>query len=454
MLNILKNKLLIITLVVTFLVVNLSSCSNTTVDNQTKTDASKEVEEEEFAEREIVKEIDKTRQVNFVNWKPETESYWKELVKIYTEETGVVVNVETISDGVYFDELNKKLKSNNPPTLFEINSYKDLEKIKQYCYDLKNTEVHKNLFNDNFSLKSGDEIIAIPYDLECYGIIVNKNLLKQAGYSTKDINSFDDLQNVAEDISSRQEQLGFTAFTSAGLEKNSAWRFNTHLMNMPIYFEYTDKNIVTTNKISGTYLDNFKILWDLYINNSTTDPDDLEKKTVDDARLEFINGEAVFYQNGSWDYNKLIDGGLLDTDLDIIPIYIGVGDEKKQGLCTGTENYWVVNKNAKQNDLDATLDFMKWCVTNPTALDSFANDMGLSIPYKNAQVGENIFFKLDREIFDSGKIPVHWYFNTIPNEDWKEQIRVSLVKYSITQVPNDFEQFKKVFVDNWEKGYK
>ena len=30
----------------------------------------------------------------------------------------------------------------------------------------------------------------------------------------------------------------------------------------------------------------------------------------------------------------------------MIPIYIGVGDEANQGLCTGTENYWCVNKDA------------------------------------------------------------------------------------------------------------
>ena len=29
-----------------------------------------------------------------------------------------------------------------------------------------------------------------------------------------------------------------------------------------------------------------------------------------------------------------------DSDLTMLPIYIGVGDEANQGLCTGTENYW------------------------------------------------------------------------------------------------------------------
>lgn len=452
MLNIIKNKLFVIAVVATFLTLNMIACSNTKMDNRSIADS--EGVENDYGDQEIVKEIDKIKKVNFVNWKPETAEYWKELSKIYTEETGVVVNVTTLSSDNYFEELKRRLNSDNAPTLFEISSYKDLEKIKDSCYDLKDTIVYKNLFTDNFTITIDDKKLAIPYDLECYGLIVNTKLLETAGYSTKDIKSFEDLQNVAEDISSRQEQLGFTAFTSSGLEKKSAWRFHTHLINMPIYFEYKDKNIVRTDKISGTYLNNFKIIWDLYINNSTTEPEDLVNKTVDDARQEFVNGEAVFYQNGSWDYNKLVEEGFSNDDLDMIPIYIGVGDEKNQGLCSGTENFWAVNKNAKQNDLNATLDFMKWCVTNPTALDCFANDMELSIPYIYSQIGDNVFFKFDKEMYDSGKTPVNWYFNTIPSEDFKEQFRLSLIKYSTTQSPNDFEQLKKDFISNWEKGYK
>ena len=142
------------------------------------------------------------------------------------------------------------------------------------------------------------------------------------------------------------------------MDGSSDWRFKTHLANLPIYFEYQDEGINTTDAIKGTYLDNYRDMWDLYINNSTCDPKDLAAKTGDDARNEFLNKKAVFYQNGTWEYTQLIDGGLTDDDMTMLPVYFGVGDEANQGLCTGTENYWCVNKDADEAEIQATLDLM------------------------------------------------------------------------------------------------
>ena len=211
--------------------------------------------------------------------------------------------------------------------------------------------------------------------LETYGIIYNKKILND--YCTMDnavisspdeINSFDKLKAVADDIQARKDeinsQFGYDlqgAFTSAGMDGSSDWRFKTHLANLPIYYEYKDKGIDSTDAIEGTYLDNYKQIWDLYITDSTCDPGMLSSKTGDEAESEFGMEEAVFYQNGSWEYGNVAKA-FKDDELKMIPIYIGVGDEKNQGLCTGTENYWCVNKNAKAEDIQATLDFMYWLV--------------------------------------------------------------------------------------------
>ena len=71
----------------------------------------------------------------------------------------------------------------------------------------------------------------------------------------------------------------------------------------------------------GTYLDNYKNMFDLYINNSTCAPTELAGKTGDDSRNEFLDNEAVFYQNGSWEYTNLVGDGkpFTDDDLTMIP---------------------------------------------------------------------------------------------------------------------------------------
>ena len=88
-------------------------------------------------------------------------------------------------------------------------------------------------------LKDGDAVTSIAYVIETYGIIYNKELLTAAGYTQDDIKGFADLKKVADDIQARKAELGVDgAFTSAGMDGSSDWRFNTHLANLPIYYEY------------------------------------------------------------------------------------------------------------------------------------------------------------------------------------------------------------------------
>ena len=260
--------------------------------------------------------------------------------------------------------------------------------------------------------------------------------------------SFEDLKKVAEDITSRKDELGFAAFTSAGMDGSSDWRFKTHLANLPVYFEYQEDGISTTDAIKGTYLDNYKAIWDLYINNSTCEPSELSAKTGDDSRNEFLAGEAVFFQNGSWEYGNLTgEGKYTDDDLAMIPIYIGVGDEANQGLCTGTENYWCVNKEASEDDIQATLDFINWCVTSEQGTKAMADDMGFVIPFKTAQESPNLFVKQDAEMTAAGKTPVSWNFTTMPSEEWKNGVGSALTAYAAGT--GDWNGVVSAFVDGW-----
>ena len=393
-----------------------------------------------------------TGSVYYLNFKPEQDEAWQNLAKAYTEETGVPVTVVTAASGTYEQTLMSEIAKSNPPTLFQVNGPVGLANWKDYCYDLTGSDVLGQLTSDAFALKDGDATLGIAYVIESYGIIVNKTLLAQAGYSIEDINSFDDLKKVAEDITARKDELGFAAFSSAGMDGSSDWRFKTHLANLPIYFEYQDKGIGSTDAIEGTYLDNYKAIFDLYINNSTCDPAALSGKTGDDSRNEFLAGEAVFFQNGSWEYGNLVgDGKFTDDDLAMIPIYIGVGDEANQGLCTGTENYWCVNSNAKEEDIQATLDFMNWCVTSETGTKSMAEDMGFVIPFKSAQESPNLFVKQDAAYTAEGKTPVSWNFTTMPSENWKNEVGNALTAYAAGT--GTWDTVVSAFVDGWASEY-
>ncbi len=386
--------------------------------------------------------------VYYLNFKPEQDEQWQALAKVYTEQTGVPVTVVTAASGEYETTLMSEMAKSDAPTLFQVNGPIGLANWKDYCYDLTGSDILGQLTSDTYALKDGDATLGIGYVIESYGLITNKTLLEKAGYTIDDIKSFEDLKKVAEDITARQDELGFAAFTSAGMDSSSDWRYKTHLANLPIYFEYQDEGITSTDAIKGTYLDNYKNIFDLYINNSTCAPTELAGKTADDSRNEFLAGEAVFYQNGSWEYVNLTqDGTFTDDDLAMIPIYFGVGDEANQGLCTGTENYWCVNSEAPEEDIQATLDFINWCVTSEEGTKAMANDMGFVIPFKGAQESSNVFVKQDQEMTAAGKVPVSWNFTTMPSENWKNGVGSALTAYAAGT--GDWDGVVTAFVDGW-----
>ena len=384
--------------------------------------------------------------VYYLNFKPEADEAWQNLAKAYTEETGTEVTVVTAASGQYETTLQSEMAKSDAPTLFQVNGPVGLKSWKDYCYDLKNSEIYSQLTSDAYALKDGESVPGIAYVIESYGLIVNKTLLEKAGYTLDDIKSYDQLKAVADDIQSKKDELGILgAFTSAGMDSSSDWRFKTHLANLPIYYEYKDEGVDDAAELKGTYLENYKNLFDLYITDSTCDRAELSAKTADDSRNEFVNSEAVFYQNGSWEYAELAKT-FSDEELAMIPIYFGVDDEN-QGLATGTENYWCVNKNASEEDIQATLDFMNWCVTSETGTKSMAEDMGFTIPFKTAVAPTNVFVKQDLENTEAGLTPISWNFTTMPSEEWKNGVGTALTAYAAET--GSWDDVVSAFVDNW-----
>lgn len=447
-----KKRLVALTLTCALAATALAGCGGSTGgDSTTSGDSTAATETSTAATETSTAE----GSVYYLNFKPEQDQQWQDLAKAYTEETGVPVTVVTAASGNYETTLMSEMGKSGAPTLFQVNGPVGLANWKDYCYDLSGSDIYGQLTSDNYALKEGDTVYGVAYVIESYGLITNKTLLEKAGYTIDDIKSFADLKKVAEDITARSSELGFAAFTSAGMDGSSDWRFKTHLANLPIYFEYQTDGISSTDAIKGTYLDNYRDIWDLYINNSTCDPAELSAKTGDDSRNEFLAGDAVFFQNGSWEYGNLTgENGYTDDDLAMIPIYIGAGDEANQGLCTGTENYWCVNNQADEADIQATLDFINWCVTSELGTKTMADDMGFVIPFKGAQESPNLFVKQDTAYTAEGKTPVSWNFTTMPSEEWKNGLGQALTAYAADQTDANWDAVVSAFVDGWATEYQ
>ena len=389
--------------------------------------------------------------VYWLNFKPEADEALQDIAKTYEKEKGVKVKVVTAASGNYNSTLTSEMGKSAAPTLFVVGNQAAVKTWDDYCIDLKDTDVYKELSTDAFNLTDADgKVCSIGYCYESYGIIVNKKLLKEAGYEVTDIKDFASLKSVAEDIHKRADKLGFDAFTSSGMDDSSSWRFTGHLANMPLFYEGRDEGWTEApSEIKGTYLDNYKNVWDLYINNSKYDKNSLATGGYD-AEAEFKNGEAVFFQNGTWEYDKL-KKSISDDDRQMIPIYCGVEGEEKAGLCSGTENCWAVNAKASEKDQKATLDFMNWLVTSDEGTKVMAEQFG-AIPYKKAADSGNVFLKNANDLLEAGNYNVDWTFNYTPNVDeWRASLVAAMNKYD---AGGSWDDVKTAFVQGWATQYK
>ena len=401
--------------------------------------------------------------VYYLNFKPEAADQWTALAKEYTKEKGVEVKVQTAASGTYEQTLKSEIAKTEAPTLFQVNGPVGYHNWKKYTADMSNTDVYKELTNQDVALKDGDKVVGVPYVMETYGLIYNKDILNKyfaldgaKATSMDEIDNFDTLKAVADDMQSRKDELGIKgAFTSAGFDSSSDWRFKTHLANLPLYYEFKDDNVTEQPAtIKGTYLPNYKKIFDLYITDSTTDPTQLSAKTGDDANSEFALGEAAFYQNGTWAWTDLQKAGMKAESVGMMPIYTGVKGEEKQGLATGSENYWCINDKASDADKKATEDFLSWVITSDTGKKAISQDMGFTTPFKTFDdvKFDNPLTEAAVEDQKSGTTQVSWNFTMMPSEEWKNKVGQALLEYA--QGTGKWDAVKTAFVDGWASEYE
>ena len=379
--------------------------------------------------------------VYYLNFKPEADGTMQELAKLYTETTGIPVKVVTAASGTYSDTLTAEMAKSEAPTIYNIGNMSGLNDWDDYALDLTGTAVAGELTTDEFNLyNEAGELKAIGHCFESYGIIVNKALLEKAGHSVDEIKDFASLKTVADDIHARAAELGFDAFSAPGLDGSSSWRFSGHLANMPLFYEFRDDGITEQPAtIKGTYMDNFRNIWDLYITD-----------TAADAKTQ-TTGKAAFYQNGTWEFASLTEAGL--TDICMIPIYCGVAGEEKAGLCSGTENCWAVNSQVSEADQKASLDFLYWLVTDEVAAQKMVDTLG-ALPFKSAPASSNTFLANGNDLLANGCYNVSWAFNHTPNVDsWRATVVTALAAYSAAPSDATWADVVSAFVDGWAAEY-
>jgi len=405
--------------------------------------------------------------VYYLNFKPESEEQWLKIAEDYEKETGVKVKVVTAASGTYEQTLKSEVAKKDAPTLFQINGPVGYESWKEYCADLKDTNLYNSLLNQDMAIKDGEGVYGIPYVEEGYGIIYNEAIMNKyfaldgaKAKSIDEINNFDKLKEVTEDMQSKKEQLGIDGvFASTSLTPGEDWRWQTHLANLPVYYEYKDANVSDLDKLEFTYSDNFKNIFDLYINNSTCEPTLLGSKTVSDSMAEFALGKAAMVQNGNWGWSQIaeVEGNTVKAeDVKFLPIYTGVEGEEKQGLCIGTECYFSINSKASEEDQKASIAFVEWLFTSETGKNHVTNELGFIAPFSTFESDETPQDPLAQEVLrylsNTDLYNIDWNFTTFPSQTFKDEFGAALLEYCNGNMT--WEDVEKLVAEKWESEKK
>ena len=390
--------------------------------------------------------------VYWLNFKPESDTVLQEVAKMYTDETGIEVKVVTAASGTYNQSLIAEMDKSEAPTMFVIGNQAAVKEWGDYAVDLKDSAIAKELNTDAYNLYDEDgKLVSVGYCYECYGIIVNPALIEAAGHTMDEIKNFAGLKAVAEDIHARAAELGFDAFSASDMDGSSSWRFTGHMANLEYFYESRDAGgwKECPPSLTGKYMENFKNLYDLCINNSLTPATELATGGHD-AQAQFTSGKAAFYVNGSWEYSAVSEKVPNAT---MIPYYCGVEGEEKAGLNCGTENYWAINSKVSEADQKATMDFMVWCVTDPEASRKLVDTFGV-MPYKKAAESTNGFLAAANNYSANGCYVMDWATNYQPNVDaYRAALVSALNAYNAEQTEANWELVKTAFVEGWATQY-
>lgn len=415
----------------------------------------------------------KQQEIYFLNFKPEVSEVYNEIVAAYKKETGVNVKVVTAASDTYETTLKSEIAKKQAPTIFQINGPVGYRSWKNYCLDLKDTKLYSFLIDKDMAVKQGDGVYGIPYVVEGYGIIYNGDIMdkyfnlpeKSSDVSSVDeINSFEKLSEVVEDMTKNKEKLGIDGvFASTSMSGGETWRWDSHLASIPFYYEMKEKNkesssmetAYTSKEIEFKYNENFKNLFDLYIDNSVSEKGLLSAKSVNDSMSEFALGKVAMVQNGNWawsEISKVSNNRVNKDNIGFIPLYMGIDGEENQGICIGTENYFAINSKVSKEQQQASIAFLEWLFSSETGKRYVTQQLEFITPFNTFGENEVPADPLANEVLkwmDKDVESMEWTFSSFPSQEFKNTLSDSMLEY--IQGTKTWEHVKNSVVDSWKK---
>lgn len=303
--------------------------------------------------------------IRLVNGKIEIDSQLKKLAKMYEEETGVPVEIESMGGGIDIQgTLKGYYQAGNMPDIFVNGGATDFKNWEGMLEDMSGEAWASD--TDAAYVDEEYGTIGFPYTVEAIGLAYNADILKKAEIDPATLTSPKAIEDAFKTLDSKKADLGIDAVVGYCAEAtNLYWSTGNHL-----FANYIDgglKRDDTTyidmlndgGKVDEERLTEFAEFVGLL--NQYSDPSLLVSGTYDQQILNFASGKYAFVTQGSWigatmtgdDADAYAEAG--NFEVGMVPYAFEDGMDT---ILTNSPSWWSVFSDGKADKAKA---FLQWC---------------------------------------------------------------------------------------------
>lgn len=416
------------------LLLTLAACGNAADQGGDKTSGS-------GSEAEAV-------EIDIFQFKVEFKDQFEALAKKYeAANEGVKINIETVGGGSdYGAALKSKFSSGNEPDIYNIGGPEDVNMWLENLTDLSDTKAAGEALEGTLTGATKDgKVLGLPYNIEGYGVIYNKEIFEKAGIDASTIKTLTDLENAAKTLDSKKEELGLDA--PFALAAKELWITGLHSGNAFLNAEF-DNDVMKafdSKTVEFKYSEQFKKYIDISNDYSVQPTNSLDYS----QQIEqlFSNGKVAMTQQGNWVYPTIADvNPELAENIGILPIPI---DGVTEGtIPVGVPMYWGVNPNGSEAEIQASKDFLDYLYTSDEGKQIVLEEFKFVPAYKGYDT-EKISDPLSKDVYTyyTEGNTTGWVFMGYP-AGWGEQtLGAEIQKYVAKEAT--WEEAMQSAKDKW-----
>ncbi|MCI2170469.1 ABC transporter substrate-binding protein [Schleiferilactobacillus perolens] len=353
--------------------------------------------------------------INILQGKVENNTQFKQIAAQYEKShPNIKVIITSVGGGSdYLGTLKTRMSAGDEPTIFSVAGPSEVSQFRTKIADVSDTKAAKLALPDTLdAVKEGKKILGLPFNLEGYGFVYNKEVFKKAGIDANQLKTYDQLLAAVKKLNAQKEKLGIKGVFS--LPGQESWVMTNHLGNVFIAPDFNGnvKTAYTSKTLPLTRAKEYKRMLDLEANYSVGNV--MQTDYSQQVSQYFGLHQVAMIQQGDWIYQTVaqIDPKFAKNGIGMIPIPV---DGYAGKMPVGVPNYWAVNSTRPKKEQQAAKDFLDWLYTTDQGKKDVVDLLHFVPAYKGFE-GMKMQDPLSESVFQhtQAKTTTGWVFNGYP----------------------------------------